>query len=144
MLTGPPVLCVSVTAKHNDPPGGITSGSWLPLVFTVNGLVGFAVPDPKVIVHVVPATGMVARKPAQLAVTDAPAAMVTVLLAFPGPSTQLKMKDQTPAATVWAGRLVKPQVAVVPTASRQAVVRVPIDGSSVDAAHAGAVPLPWR
>jgi hypothetical protein len=101
----PPVMCARVTDKHSDPPGGITSGSWLPLVvpplvLTVKGLVVWVPLGPKVVDHVVPAFGMVATKPAQLAVADTPALTVTELLTLPVPPIQYIVKSQTPPATV--------------------------------------------
>src|SRR3989442_13268774 len=73
----PPVLCVSVTWMHSDPPGGITSGSWLALVLTVNGL-GELVPlDPYGAVQVVLALGTAATDGPQLHVPDTPAAVLT-------------------------------------------------------------------
>src|SRR6266851_5588908 len=90
---------------------------------------------------------MVARNPAQLAVSETPAATVTVSLVLPLPPVQYMVKGQTPAATVCRGRLVNPQVDVTPPAAvwmAQAVVCVPIVWSSVLATHAGEVPLPCR
>ena len=97
--------------------------------------------------QVVPPFGIVATKPAQLAVAETPALTVTVSLVFPVPPVQYMVKDHTPAATVCAGRLVNPQVDVTPPAvdwMEQGVVCVPIVWSIVVATQAGDVPLPWR
>ena len=119
-------------------------------MLTVNGLVVLAPDDPKVVDQVVPAFGMVATKPAQVAVAETPAVTVTVSLVAPEPPVQYIVKVQTPAVTVCAGRFVNPQVDVTPPeadwiAQAVAVVgRVPIAWSSVLATQPGAVPLPCR
>jgi len=97
-------------------------------VVTVSGLVGFEVPDPKVVVHA-PGFGIVATNVAQLAVADTPTLTVTVLLEFPGPPLQYMVKDQNPEVTICAGRFVKLQVVVAPGAivHAEASGRVPID-----------------
>jgi hypothetical protein len=63
---------------------------------------------------VVPAFGIAATNPAQLDVADIPALTVIVSFVLPFPPFQYMVKVHTPAATVWAGRLVKPQTAVTP------------------------------
>jgi hypothetical protein len=94
----------------------ITSGSWLALVLTVNGLEALAPPEPNVVDHVEPALGTVATKPAQLDVAETPAAMVTVSLVLPVPPVQYIVNVHTPAATVWAGRPLNDHVVVIPLA----------------------------
>src|SRR5882672_2592300 len=101
-----------VTETHSEPPGGMTSASWLALVLTVNGLVVLTPEEPYVVAHVEPTFGMVATNRAQLAVAETPALTVTVSLVAPDPPVQYIVNVQTPAATVWVGRLVNPQVDV--------------------------------
>src|SRR6266581_3540326 len=132
MVGLPPVLCVSVTVRHKDPPAGITSGSWLALVVTVNGLVGFAPAEPKVVDHVLRAFGITETKPAQLAVAETPTFNVTVSLVEPFPPVKYMVKLHVPAATVCAGRPVKAHVAETPPdcdCISQAVPRVPTAAS---------------
>src|SRR5579864_7928071 len=95
----PPVWCVSVTWMHSEPPGAMSSGSWLALVLTVNGLVRFVPLAPYVATQVDPAFGTRATNPAQLAVADTPAAIVTSSRVFPVPPFQYIVKVHTPAAT---------------------------------------------
>src|SRR5438132_4042317 len=132
---------------HRDPPARMTCGSWLVLVLTVKGLVVFAPFDPYVVVHVEPTAGTVATKAAQLAVAETPAAMVTVSLVVPEPPVQYIVNVHTPAATVWAGRLLKDQVFTTPPAAdwiAHAVAWVPTAWSTVLAVQPGAVPAPGR
>src|SRR5450759_4618859 len=101
--------------------------------------------EPYVVDHVVPAFGTVATNPAQLAVADTPALTVTASLVLPFPPVQYMVKVHTPAATVWAGRLVKPHVDVTPPDRiSQGVVLVPGAWSIALAIQAGDVPLPCR
>jgi hypothetical protein len=141
----PPLLCVSVTERQSEPPAGITSGSWLALVLTVNGLPVFAPPDPNVVVHVLPALGIVATNPAQLEVRETPTATLTVSVFVGLPGIQYIVKVQTPAATVCAGSPVHAHVVVIPPAAgctSQGVARLPGVGLSVLAVQPGAVPEP--
>jgi hypothetical protein len=142
-----PRLCLRVTDRQSEPPAGIERDAWLALVLTVKGLAGFALTAPKVVVHVVPALGIVAAKPAQLAVAETPAVTVTVSLVAGFPSFQYMVKAHTPAPTVCAGRLVNPQTVLTPAAvdrMTQGVGRIPIAWFIVLATHAGDVPLPCR
>src|SRR5207245_10412874 len=123
----PPVVWVSTTCRHSDPPGGMTIGSWLALVVTVNGLVRLAPDEPYVSVHVLTPLGTVATNPVQLEVSEMPALSVTVSLVFPLPPVQYIVKLQVPAATVWAGRLVKPKTVATPPAEDWMLHGVAID-----------------
>src|SRR5690242_4706589 len=60
---------------------------------------------------------MSGTNPAQLAVTDTPAAMFTVSDVFPVPPVQYIWKDHAPIATVCAGRFVHANVVVMPPAA---------------------------
>src|SRR6266851_435307 len=96
----PPVLGVRTTCRHNDPPAGMTTGSWPALVLTVNGLVRFAPDEPYVAVQVLSPSGTMATNPVQLEVSEMPALSVTVSLVFPLPPVQFIVKLHVPAETV--------------------------------------------
>ena len=116
-------------------------------MLTVKGLAVFAPAAPKVVDHVVPAFGIVATNPAQLAVAETPAVIVTVSFVSGLPSFQYMVKAHIPAPTVCAGRLVNPQTLLTPAAvdlMTQGVGRMPITWFIVLATHAGDVPLPCR
>lgn len=118
-----------VTLTQSDPPAGMTSEAWLALVLTVRGLVLFTVAEPYGAVQVEPPLGTCAAKPAQLAVAETPAAMVTVSFVVADPPVQTIVNVHRPAATVCAGRFVKAQTVVMPPdvdRILQLVVRVPI------------------
>src|ERR1700693_2427469 len=90
---------------------------------------------------------MAATNVAQLEVADIPALTVTVSFVLPFPPLQFIVKVHTPAATVWAGRLVKPHTEVTPPAADwmlHGVVRVPTAWSTVLVTQAGDVPVPCR
>src|SRR5260370_4287713 len=95
----PPVLWVRTTCRHNDPPAGMTIGSWLALVVTVNGLVRFAPDEPYVAVHVLSPLGTVATNPLQLHVSEMPALRVTVSIVFPLPPVHVLVHLHVPAGT---------------------------------------------
>src|SRR6202171_471981 len=102
-----PFPWLASTRRQSEPPGGMTRGSWLALVLTVNGLVVCTPAGPNVVVHVVPAFGIVATNPTQLAPTATPALTLTVVLAPATPPDQYIVNDHVPAATVCAGRFGK-------------------------------------
>src|SRR4029077_2701306 len=99
------------TRRQSEPPAGIERAGWLALVLTVKGIVVCAPKAPKVVVHVLPPPGIVATKPAQLAVADTPTLKVTCDRGIGPAGVQYIVNDQTPAATVCAGRPVKENTA---------------------------------
>ncbi len=110
----PPVLWVSVTARHSEPPGGMTSASCGALVLTFKGFAVLPVALPNDVDQVLPTLGTVATKPAQLAVADTPAETLTVSLVDPLPPFQYIVKVHTPAATAWAGSELNANTVVTP------------------------------
>src|SRR2546430_16445578 len=89
---------------HSEPPEGIDSAAWLPLVLTVNGLVVLAPPPPYVVVHVVPTFGTEGTNRAQLAPDTTPALMATRSSVLPAPPVQYMGNVHTPAGGGCPGR----------------------------------------